>query len=247
MKPLLPPLTLLAFLLPACRSADISPGDAPWQGEIRSWGTLREALRDGRVQARVAVADVAAEGVWAVGALEGLAGEVTIADGEAWITEGDATSPLTTRSRDPAAEATVLFAVEVDRWQELPVDEPVDPSVFDAWLASRARAAGLDPAQPFPFVVEGELSNLRLHVIADACPIRARMLGESMTSPPYELFLPSTPGRLVGIYAPDSAGIVCHMGARSHVHVLLDGERPLTGHVETVGVASGATLRLPRR
>ncbi len=219
---------------------------SPWRGEIRSWGSLREALRDGRSEARVALADVAREGVWGVGVLEGLAGEITIADGEVWITEGDAASPVTTRTRAAEARATALFTAEVAEWQELTVEEAVDPSVLDAYLASRARAVGLDPTRPFPFVVEGALVHLGMHVVAGECPIRARRMGRAMASPAYELHASSVTGRLVGIYASDSSGILCHAGSKSHAHVLLDGDPALTGHVETVGLAAGSRLRLPR-
>ena len=237
---------LTAVLLLAAVSFSCRTEPAPWSGELQTWGTLREALRDGEVEARVDTADVAHVGVWGVGALEGLAGEVTIADGEVWVTEGDADAPTTRRARAAEASATVLFAAEVDEWIELDVDQPVDPSVLDAYVASRAKAAGLDVERPFPFVVEGELVHLNMHVVAGECPIRARMTGADVAHRPYELHADSAQGRLVGLFAPDSAGIVCHMGSSTHTHVLLEGERPMTGHVETVGLAAGAKLRLPR-
>lgn len=240
-------IALFALIVASCQSTETAaPALSPWQGEIQRWGTLRETLRDGHVEARVAIADVAREGVWGIGALDGLRGEVTIADGEVWITEGNVDAPVTTHARTTEASATVLFAAEVSDWVELTVDEPVDPSVLDAFLASQARAAGLDPAKPFPFVVEGELTHLQVHVIAGECPIRARMMGEAMTSPAYEVHAPSISGRLVGIYAAGSSGILCHMGSSSHVHVIVEGEQALTGHAETVGLAAGSKLRIPR-
>ena len=67
-----------------------------------------------------------------------------------------------------------------------------------------------------------------------------------MEHPAYVLHEDSVDGRLVGIYAEDSSGVVCHMGARTHVHAVLEREGGLTAHAETVGLAAGAVLKLPR-
>lgn len=243
MKSLALPVSVALFAL-ACQST--RPAAAP-PDAVRSWGTLRQALRDGEVQGRVKLDDAAGVGVWGVGALEGLAGEVTIADGEVWITEGDAVSPVTTRGSGAGARATVLVAAQVEEWVEVPVQGPVEPAHFDAFIENAARTHGIDPASPFVFRVDGELTDLQLHVIAGQCPMRARALGEATTAPPFELQVALATGQLVGVYAEESAGELCHHGSRTHVHVLLEGERVLTGHVESVGIAAGASLRLPRR
>ena len=237
------PVLLLAST--ACRTAAPDAGrPTAWDGELRTWGTLRAALRDGHDQARVAVSDVAATGVFAVGALEGLAGEVTILDGEVWITEG--TDPVTTRRGLTDDQATFLFAAQVDDWQAVPIAAAVDPSIFDTYLEQTARAHGLDTDQPFPFHVNGPLVHLHMHVIAGECPIRARMLGTESATPAFDVHEPAATGRLVGFYAPDAGGIVCHSGSVTHVHGVLEGDAALTGHVETVGLGAGATLWLPR-
>jgi alpha-acetolactate decarboxylase len=236
---------LASGLLLASCATTMEPASAAWRGDVQRWGTLREALRDGRDQARVAVAEVAREGVYAIGALEGLRGEITIADGEVWISEGHPERPVTTRGFTTNASATVLFAAEVHAWREIVVEKDVDPSELDAYVAGQARAVGLDASRPFPFVVEGGLRHLDMHVLAGECPIRARMLGQEMASPAYQFHSAFVEGRLVGMYAADSSGILCHMGSSTHVHALLDRDGGLTGHAETVGLAAGAVLELP--
>lgn len=243
-------------LLPACAGHGSTVGHgtaAAAPGELALWGTLREALRDGHDEGRVALADVVRPGTWGVGALEGLAGEVSVLDGEVWVSRGSAAGVTTTREAG-GDQATVLFLAEVDGWTEHTVEADVDPSVLDAWIADRAREAGLDTGRALPFVVEGRLHHLRLHVLGGECPTRARMLGATMQTPPYELHEPDVAGRLVGIYARDAAGIVCHAGSDTHVHAVVIQTRPgpgqdveLTGHVESVGLAAGAKLLLPRR
>ncbi len=231
-----------AVLLSACRSASPAP-----DAGVRGWGTLREALRDGEVQGRVDLDEAAGDGVWGVGALEGLAGEVTIVDGDVWVTVVDGGSPSTTIGSGAGARATVLAAARVAEWIDVPVPDAVDAADLDAFVESAARAHGLDTGTPFVFRVEGALTDLRLHVIAGECPMRARALGETLTTPPYELAVAKASGGLVGVYAEESAGELCHRGSRTHVHAVLTDGVLLTGHVEAVGIAPGAVLRLPRR
>jgi alpha-acetolactate decarboxylase len=235
--------TYLSLLfLGACAAAS---HEGAWNGSIESWGTLRETLRDGHVEGRVAVADVARPGMYGVGALAGLRGEITILDGTVWVSEGTADGTVTTRATPSTAVATVLFAAQVGEWRDVAVDDDVDPSELDAFVAAQARAAGLDTAQPFPFLVEGGLRHLGMHVIAGECPIRARMVGKE-ESTAYERHFDRVDGRLVGIYAPDSSGVLCHMGSKTHVHALIEQDGGVTGHAESVGLARGSVLKLPR-
>jgi len=204
---------------------------------------MREVLRDGEDQARVTLAEVARDDVYALGALAELAGEVTIVDGEVWITRGDPEVPATARGPAGDAAAALLFACDVRAWRAFPVEHEVAPDELDAFVERSALRAGLDTTRPFPFQVEGRLTDLALHVVAGECPLRARARGASTRA--FELARAQLDGRLLGIYAPDSAGVVCHHGSRTHVHALLEHPSPLTGHVERCGLAGGSILRLP--
>jgi acetolactate decarboxylase len=237
------PLLLAAAL---CCTACATP-EAPRPAALRTWGSLREALRDGQTQGRVTLSSVTAPGVYGVGAMAGLDGEITIVDGE----------PLVSRVRDgrvrtersAAGEATLLVTAQVSAWRDVAVTADVDPSQLDEFLAQSAEAAGLDPDAPFPFVIDGELRHLRLHVIAGECPIRARMLGAEPKSPPFARHFDRVRGKLVGIHARNASGVLTHHGSAVHLHAVvghheLTGHDEFTGHVESVGIAAGAVLRL---
>lgn len=227
--------------LSACATADRT---AP---PVRSWGTVREVLGGGQTQARVALGDLTSPGVFAVGALAALAGEVTIADGEVWasrVVDGVAT---TERSRAPGGSATLLFSSTVSAWHQVPVERDVSAVDFDAFVAAQAHRLGFDPAVPFAFQVVGPLRDLRLHVIAGDCPVRAKMLGREPKAAPLRLVRATVSGRLIGIYARDGGGKFSHHGRATHVHAILEDAAPLTGHVDAVGIGRGAVLFLPLR
>ncbi len=64
----------------------LSGGMGVLQPEVRQDGSMREVMRDGQTEGRVLLSEAAEEsGAIAVGALEWLGGEVTIVEGEAWV------------------------------------------------------------------------------------------------------------------------------------------------------------------
>ena len=54
---------------------------------VRHWGTVHAALAQGQSQARITLREVARPGFWGVGALAELAGEVTVAQYGAFVSD----------------------------------------------------------------------------------------------------------------------------------------------------------------
>jgi len=73
------------------------------------------------------------------------------------------------------------------------------------------------------------------------------MLGKQLEHPPVRVSYANADGRLVGIFATNGGGTFSHRGMTTHVHVVLDEPKPLTGHVERVSVRRGASVFLPLR
>ena len=88
---------------------------------------MREVLREGRTQSRVALEDVTSRsGAVAVGALAGLGGEITIVDGETWIARSvDGVPEVTGPGPESSDDATVLTASHVDDWIEIGMTIPI--------------------------------------------------------------------------------------------------------------------------
>jgi hypothetical protein len=97
-------------------------------GGPRVVGSMREVMRDGRTEGRVALAD-ALDGphVVAIGALAQLQGEFLCIGGDVWI--GRAADPprtTVTRGAAPGDEATLLVADDVEWWLAVPLERDRD-------------------------------------------------------------------------------------------------------------------------
>jgi len=205
---------------------------------------MRAVLRDGHTQGRVSLAEVVGPDTIAVGALAGLAAEITIDAGTAHLAEvvdpGSAEG-LRVRAPEPGDEATLLVLADVGDWTEHELPGVPDLAALELCVRSIAEAQGLDVKAPFPFRVEGTASALRLHVLNHSCPI-ANPSGPQ----PWTYSGTDEAAVLVGFHAADSAGKLTHHGQQSHVHALLTARR-VSGHLDEVGLLPAARLFLPSR
>lgn len=218
--------------------------------EVRQYGRMHDVLSAGAKSAlpRVDLTDVLERpGAVGVGALAGLEGEITILDGKAWIARPTAgelrvEGPSLT-SRERAALLTVAY---VEDWREVCIERNLAGDELEHFIGENAYQSGIDPADPFPFSIEGELADLQMHVINGECPMRPGVRLTSEQEPWRHSLDQPTSARIVGIYAPDSVGNLTHPGTSVHAHVLLElDDREVTGHVERIAVAKGAVLKLP--
>lgn len=209
-------------------------------------GEMRSVLREGQTQPRIDLAEfIRRPHGYAVGAMAGLDGEVTVADGDVWITRVAGGEPGTTGPRPRAGDrATLLIGAHVPSWRAVPLPA-AGGKELEAAIAKAAAGSGIDIRRPFPFRIEGDFSALDLHVVNGFCPHAeenavARDQSWTMTGPP--------PARvsIVGFYADNSEGVLTHHGSSIHAHALVDTQRGvLTGHVDAMAVKQGASLLLP--
>ncbi len=207
---------------------------------------MRPVMREGSTQARTSLRDWAEPHTIAVGAIEGLDGEITVVDGGVWVSRvrdgGIATSGPAVAAED---QATLLTAMRVARWRSVRLDEGATGPELEDLIERAAKKQGIDTARPFPFVIEGRAAALDMHVINGLCPHSGAEAAADRE--PWRLTLSeATPATIVGFFARHSEGVLTHHGTPIHAHALLarDGKRT-TGHIDSIAIEAGATLRVP--
>lgn len=221
-------------MLGACRSS------AP---NVHTWGSMRAVMREGRTEARVRLADVlSSDRLVGVGALAGLAGEIAIVDGVAWIARVDSGQLQCDSDVRMEDHATLLATSDVEHWRELTLPRDVELVELEQFLAREARGTELERAPAWPFVVEGELANVATHVLNGACPFAAEVDAEHQ---PLRRSFESVDGILVGFFAPSAGGELVHHGQTTHVHLVVSRPAPYVGHVDHVALRAGARVRVP--
>lgn len=218
--------------------------------KVRQYGEMHKVLSGGAAAAKphVTLAQAMKEPhAYGVGALPGLEGEITVLDGKAYIARSHAggirVDGPETRPTDSAAMLTVAH---VDKWNVFKTNKALDQQGLEKFIAKCARLDGLDVEKPFPFVLQGKVTDLATHVLNGACPMRpgAKLAADEQPWR-YQSNRPMQ-AKIVGFYAADAVGKLTHAGTSVHAHALFDFHGvTTTAHVERMAVAPGATLRLP--
>ena len=248
-------MTVLAVLSVAAFNATAASPAAEerWDGTIVQHGKMHQAIGMQQHQGRVSLSQlVKRPHFYAVAALEGLGGEVTIHDSKVIITEVDSSGKLSVTSNPKSNQkATMLVGAYIPSWTDHSVDRDVAPKAFDQFVADTASATGIDTSKPFIFKMEGQFSDVHLHVINGACPIHARMKKDELPKEkaPFEAEYSTLRGTVVGVFAKDSVGNLTHPATLVHLHVLFKDPatgKQMTGHVERIGMLKGSVVSLPR-
>lgn len=233
-----------ALALGVLAACDVPP-PARFDGQFEVHGALRAMFHQGQTGKVVALDSFVPDpDMFAVGALADLAGEITIADGQVYLSYPDGDSARTEVASHSDAGAALLVASHVSGWIETATRREVTLAQLEDEIAELAAAEGLAPEVRFPFVLEGEVENLQWHVIDGA-----RLQGGGTSHADHlaaavQLERERSPAKLIGFYSTRDQGVFTHMGSRIHVHCVLEGP-VASGHVDDVVVPSGTTVRLP--
>jgi alpha-acetolactate decarboxylase len=224
----------------------------PWDGKLVQFGTMHEAIGAQQSQGRVTLSEVLKQPhFYGVGALEKLAGELTILDGAPTLTRVNAEGvPLPVDSALGEMKATLLVGAYVPQWTEHEIATAISPSDLDKSISEIAAKSGFDVSKPFMFAIDGVFSEARLHVINGACPMHARLkkIELSKNEKPFEADLSEVHGAILGVFAKDAVGRLTHPGTSTHMHLQFKEEKSgatITGHLEQIGLSGGCVLYLP--
>ena len=225
----------LALLLCGCSSGTVG---------LEQFGAMRPVMRDGRTEPRADLASIVSRpAMYGVGAMAGLDGEVTIRDGEVWITRVRDGAPCTTGPEvTHDGQATLLTVGPMRSVREHTLNQALAGSSLEEAIRSAAASDGLDATLPFLFTLRGTATALELHVVDGTC------MHVDPKAPGLRIVIAEpTPVEIVGVHAEGQAGVMTHHGTSVHMHALLlwKGHR-VTAHVDSITMAPGSSLRIPK-
>lgn len=192
-------------------------------------------MRNGQSEGRVALLPFDAKSSIGVGAMAGLQGEITIADGKVLVATVN-NGVATVRQAKANDQATLLVVEDVAAWQDFPIGDCSSYDQLEQRIATQLRSSGRNLTVPTPIRVRGNFERLQVHVIAGACPIA------NPTGPkPWRYDGPASNAQLVGFYVEGAAGQLTHHNHTSHLHAVSD---QAMGHLDDV-MLTEAIVSLP--
>ncbi len=212
---------------------------------VRVDGALRAMFHQGQTGPMVTLDKLLPNpNLYAVGALTELSGEVTIVGGKTYLSFPDGDRAHTEMPSKPNHAATLLVSASVPAWRSVTTKQAIDFKDIDAAIGNLAMAAGMNLDLRFPFLLEGEFTDLHWHVIdGRRLPKNAKSHKDHLAAAVQEKLKQAT-AVLIGFYSKTDQGVFTHMGSHTHIHCVI--EKPLsTGHVDHVVVPAGTTIKFP--
>lgn len=246
-------IILVAIAATACTKAVTVP--AIKEGLVEYYGSQKTIFDTGKAEGRIPIAAMSgSNGVYGVGAYEGLDGEITIFEGKPYVTKVRGDGFI----MDNSTNGEAIFAVwtKNTQWRDEPV--PADVKTYlelQRFVKARAVAAGIDTGVPFPFLMTGTPAELKWHINVDKTggkPIDRDLFKKSKA----HYVMKNQPVDIVGFYSEKHAGVFISAHAPAikekglknaiHIHqVTKDGKS--AGHIDDLTLSGGMTLRLPKK
>jgi acetolactate decarboxylase len=225
------------------------------EGMVEFVGAQKDVFVSGKAASVVSLEDLAGrKGLYAMGPIDGLDGEITIFDSKPYITK--------VRGSDYVMDNTLkhgaFFLVwsEQSTWKDVPVPGTVKGYVdLQNFVKAQAQATRIDVTKPFPFLLAGTPVEIKWHINVD------RTEGKPITK---ELFYKSKepfvtknePVDIIGFYSESHAGIFLTAttpvikegsGMQNAIHIhLVSRASKASGHIDDITMGEHMVLRLPK-
>ena len=183
--------------------------------------------------------------VYAIGAMEGLKGEIQILGSKALYSRKGIDGEMLEMDSTYLANAAMLVYTRVPEWQEYEIPKAIlTLEQFDNWLYSTASKAGHNMDEPLPFLVHGFPRKLNWHIIDWNPSIGSHSKQNHINSGIQGVFVEEETD-IIGFYSRNHKGVFTHHDSNMHMHFVLDNEK-LAGHVDQVLFGPYMILKLPK-
>lgn len=242
----------IATALGACATVGYQ---AQKDGAIEYTGAQKDITAAGKIDRTITLDALGSkEGLYAVGAVEGLDGEITILDGKTYVSQ--VRGPDYTVDHGDKHGAIFLVWTRQSQWQDVPVPDTVQSYVdLQKFIKAAAKEAGVNTANAFPFQLSGVAAEVKWHINVNRTegkPVNQELFVKSKEkyverNRPVDIvgfYSEKHPGIFIGKHAP---GIGAHSGETNVIHIhFVSREGKATGHIDDIKLGSGMTLRLPK-
>ena len=225
------------------------------EGLVEYVGMQKDVFVSGKAASVVSLEDLAGrKGLYAMGPIDGLDGEITIFDSKPYITK--------VRGSDYVADNTwkhgafFLVWTEQTQWKDVPVPGTVKGYVdLQQFVKAQAQAAGIDVTKPFPFLLSGTPVEIKWHINVDRTEGKP-ITKESFAKSKQPFVTKNEPVDIIGFYSEHHAGVFLTAttpvikegsGMQNAIHIhLVSRVSKASGHIDDLTLGEGMVLRLPQ-
>lgn len=208
--------------------------------QVQVAGEMRRIMQLNDLSATVDLDSLQPSGLYALGAAEGLKGEIIILNGKGYITSLVNGIP-STRSASKARGAMVVFD-HIPSWKITQHQNAIQNlNELEKFLEHHVQQTGRPTSEPFAFLLTTSTSNVTYHVIdwVNGTPHSAATHKQFALKGELE----NQPVTILGFYSNQHQGVFTHHDSKIHLHVITEN-KDLVGHVDQLELRGGFSLSL---
>lgn len=231
-------LIIIIILLVACNS------NKPF--EVVYYGAMKNAMKHNDLEAHVSFDELDLTNFYALGALEGLRGELLILNGQVFVSSQKDTLRFEIEINKPKEfSANFMVGAKVDEWKlfDIPLDIKTKQEL-EKYVVKVAHQEGIDKMVAFPFLIEGLTSSISWHVVNWSKEDTVHTHEKHIKSGAYASSL-GEKVTVLGFYSNHHHGIFTHHSSNTHLHVLNDN-KTIMGHLDDFILGEKMVLKLPK-
>ena len=226
------------------------------EGIVEYVGAQKDVFVSGKAASVVSLDDPAGrKGLYAMGPVDGLDGEITIFDSKPYITRVSGADYVMDNTWKHGA--FFLVWTEHTKWQDVPVPFTIKGYVdLQMFVKAQALAAGLDVTKPFPFLLFGTPVEIKWHINVDRTEGKP-ITKESFAKSKRPFVTKNELVDIIGFYSEHHAGVFLTqytpvikegsgMENAIHIHVVSRTSKA-SGHIDDIILGEGMVLRLPNQ
>jgi len=210
-------------------------------------GALRDIMHKGDLSAKANLKEFEnINGLYGLGAVENLKGEILILDGVPYISSCEIKDSVKINSIENTfdAKAALFVYTQIDNWIDIKI--PFDVLTYqqlEIFISSEAKHQGIDVEMPFTFLLEGNFDSFDWHVIdwkeGDMEHSHEKHIQAGLHGTKH-----NTKGTVLGFYSNKHHAIYTHHTTNMHLHIKTD-DNELVGHVDDLMLGNRTILKLP--
>lgn len=201
------------------------------QAQVIPTGAMRRTMWEGQLAGLIAMDTIAKPGVYGIGPLEYLQGEITVVDGRCFVSRVGSDGAVLVEERSDV-KAPFFVRAEASSWTAVPLSEAVvDMRSLDRFLSEWAKGR----EEPFLFRLRGLVgADVDYHVMN--VPSGTAINGPDEAHAHQVKYVDhGNEGTLVGFFSTKHHGVFVHHDLNTHVHYL-SWDHAHMGHVDALRI-----------
>jgi acetolactate decarboxylase len=212
--------------------------------QVKHAGVLKDIMHKGDISAKFSLIKLRdKEGLYALGAMENLKGEIQIFDGVPF--NSFAENGKLSFDNSFKKNACLIVYTQVNEWAEFKIPNSiVSRKQLENFIERTAKGRGVDIEKPFPFLIIGNAKSIAWHVVDWELGDMDHTHSKHIKSGPNGK-LTNAEGTVLGFYSNKHKAIFTHHTTNMHMHFKTKDNK-VAGHIDEIELGQNMLLKLPR-